>query len=308
MTLTREAYERARRFVEAHGRPLEIARLCFHFDGAPADQVLDELVTFQNADGGFGHALEPDCRIPESSALATSVAFQILREIDATTPNDMISAAMAYLLHTLDYTLLTWRIVPPAISSIPQAPWWNEEAHPSRPATFVLNPTAELVGYLYTFREQVPQATLSLLTDCVLSAVEGSNSMIMHDLLCCKRLTETERLEPTARNRLLSSLFRLLDKTVCRVPAQWSQYTLRPIQVAEDPGSPFAAALQDIIPQNLDYEVAAQQADGSWAPHWCWGDLHPQAWEKARLEWAGVLVVEKLVALKKYGRIQGILW
>jgi hypothetical protein len=306
MILDREACTRARRFVETHGRPLENARLRFHLDGAPMDDVLAELASFQNADGGFGRTLEPDCRLPESSALATSIAFQILREVGVAKPNAMTSATLRYLLHTLDETLLTWRIVPPTASTVPQAPWWNDEARPERPRAFVLNPTAELLGYLYTYREQVPQAILSSLSDRVLAMVDGAETMIMHDLLCCKRLAETERLDPTIRNRLLPPLLRLLDKTVCRVPSQWPSYTLRPIQIAEGPQSPFFAALQDIIPQNLDYEIAAQQTNGSWAPNWSWGDLYPEAWEQARLEWAGVLVVEKLVALKRYSRIQGV--
>ena len=81
MILSAAAFARARRFVATKARPLELARLRFHFDSAPAVAVLAELQKFQNADGGFGKALEPDLRASESSALATSVAFQIIREV-----------------------------------------------------------------------------------------------------------------------------------------------------------------------------------------------------------------------------------
>ena len=56
MILTRQAYERARRFVAAHGRALEAARLRLHFDGAPAAVALAELARYQNAHGCVARA------------------------------------------------------------------------------------------------------------------------------------------------------------------------------------------------------------------------------------------------------------
>ena len=41
---------------------------------------------FQNDDGGFGRALEPDFRLPASSAIATAVGFQYLREAGVASP------------------------------------------------------------------------------------------------------------------------------------------------------------------------------------------------------------------------------
>ena len=81
--LTSAAAGKARSFVEDEGRPLERAKLAFHLDGAGPDAVVSELAEFQNADGGFGHGLEPDLRTPATSALATTVGMQTLREVGA---------------------------------------------------------------------------------------------------------------------------------------------------------------------------------------------------------------------------------
>jgi len=306
MLLTQSAYRRARQFVAEFGRPLEIARLRVHFDGTPSQIVLDELEKFQNADGGFGRALESDLRIRESSALCTETAFQIWREIGSPRPGGCLVSAIPYLLQTLDSRHLSWRIVPRMAKPIPQAAWWNEDGMKERIA-YRLNPTAQLLGTLYDFRQDVPQDLLGALTDNVIQTLNESQEIVMHDFLCCKYLAETEGLDAGIRRSVLYHLERLLDTTVSRNPDEWSAYGLRPVQVADHMKSPFYPLLTYILPKNLDFEVAAQQEDGSWAPNWAWEDIYAQEWKKARQEWAGVLVVERLLLLHRYKRIEGFL-
>ena len=111
MKLSKEAFERAGNFVKQYGRPLEVARFAYHFEGGPADVVGAQLSSYQNRDGGFGHGLEPDLRTKNSSALATSVAFQMIREIPNHNLDEMIQAAVAYLIQSFDPQNSTWRII-----------------------------------------------------------------------------------------------------------------------------------------------------------------------------------------------------
>jgi hypothetical protein len=305
MYLTQRAYQQARLFVQEFGRPLENARLRVHFDGAPAQTVIAELEKFQNPDGGFGRGLEPDLRIQESSALGTETAFQIWREVKSPQPVGRLAAAIPYLLQTLDSRCLSWRMVPKITRPIPQAAWWNEEGRQER-VSYQLNPTAQLVGTLYDFRQEVSQDLLSALTNQVIHTLNESQEMIMHDFLCCKYLAETENLDPIIRKSLLYHLKRLLETAVNRNPDDWRHYSLRPVQVVENPLSEFYHDLADILPQNLDFEIANQQEDGSWAPNWEWDADYAQEWAKARLEWAGVLTVERLLVLRNFKRIEGI--
>ncbi len=66
------------------------------------------------------------------------------------------------------------------------------------------------------------------------------------------------------------------------------------------------AGLEEDVAANLDYEISSQNEDGSWTPAWSWGEAYPDDWEKARLEWAGVITLEKLLILKNFNRIEGI--
>lgn len=302
MRLTTEAFHRARKFVATCARPLEIARLRFHLGEGTADEVCEHLKTFQNNDGGFGNAIEPDVRAPESSALGTSIALQIGREISIDRTHPLVRSAIDYLVTTFDDSNTTWRIVPQSVEQSPHAPWWTQS---DRFDAFSLNPTAELLGYLVDHREYVPSSLLDAVSEKVLQSIVSAESVEMHDLLCCKRLAETGGLDASYREQLLDALSPHVTK-VSSDPADWANYSLRPLQVAESPQSPFFALLQSAIQGNLDYEITGQNPDGSWTPVWSWGDAYPEMWEKAKVEWAGMLTVDKLIILRDYGRIGGL--
>ena len=74
--------ERARNFIFTNALPLDLARWRFLFDDGSKRDVLKFLAGYQNADGGFGHPLEPDCWNPNSSPLQTWAATQIIKEIN----------------------------------------------------------------------------------------------------------------------------------------------------------------------------------------------------------------------------------
>jgi hypothetical protein len=303
--LPRESFEVSRSFLETRARPLEVARLAFHFDGAPAGSVLAALGKYQNPDGGFGQALEPDLRAPESSALCTSLAFQVFREVSAGPDESMVARALAYLLETLDRDRGHWRIIPAVAADSPHAPWWNQAGREEALDAFSLNPTAELLGYLIGLLEPAPADVVGPVTERVVARLEAQ-AIEMHELLCCLRLLQTQGLpeavlEPTRRR-----LGQLITEAVACDPADWQGYSLRPLQVAQGPDSPFLGGLERAVDQNLEFEIESQQADGSWAPTWSWGGAFPDAWETARQEWAGVLTLEKLLTLRRFGRIEGL--
>ena len=53
--------EQAGNFIYRNARPLDLARWQYLFEDGGRENVLNILASYQNEDGGFGHALEPDC-------------------------------------------------------------------------------------------------------------------------------------------------------------------------------------------------------------------------------------------------------
>lgn len=92
--LSRDAKARAKALIERHARPLEQRIYVYEFVQGPKDAIFEALKAFQNPDGGFGNALEPDLRLPDSSVLATTVGMQVLREFEAPADHPLVRGAL----------------------------------------------------------------------------------------------------------------------------------------------------------------------------------------------------------------------
>ena len=109
LRLRKALFEGSRSFILESARPLEIALFHYLFESGATDRVLEALGHNQNEDGGFGHALEPDLRSPESSALCTSIAFQTLRLVGARYTHPMVASGIRYLIDTLIWKMYSGR-------------------------------------------------------------------------------------------------------------------------------------------------------------------------------------------------------
>lgn len=70
----------AERFVLANARLLDRHRFAALRGTGSPERTLEALRPYRNADGGFGHALEPDVRSPDSEPTAALVALEVLLE------------------------------------------------------------------------------------------------------------------------------------------------------------------------------------------------------------------------------------
>lgn len=306
MQASSTVWSRAQAFMTTAARPLDQARFAYHFAGGSVEDVYKHLAPFQNADGGFGHALEPDLRLAESSALATSVALQSLRTVQAPADHPLVRNVMRYVVNTYDAVQQRWQIVPASVMDAPHAPWWEFDAElPQRFGQFLANPRAELLGYCYDYSALVPSELIEQLTPAVLTHLERApDEMEMHDLLCYARLLETRSLPGNVRAPLLAKLTRVVDSVVEREPQRWAEYGLQPLTIVSTPQSPFAALLADVIPANVDFLIAQQHADGSWGPNWTWGGSYPETWPSAEQDWKSALTLSTLQRLHAFRRIE----
>ncbi len=307
--LSPRQFHRACRFLKKEARPLDRALFEHRFEGAPADRVTKELAPYQNADGGFGHALEPDLRTPSSSALATGIGLHILKELKRPPRHLMVTRAVEFLLQTFDQEARVWRVTPGDANDYPHAPWWHDEDG-SLARTFddfVVIPRAQLVGLLHHYAEIVPGDWLGTVTEETVSTIErldeeafGGGDTLRYAL----DLAETDTLPHRFKARLLPRLRDLTRRIVCRKPAEWAGYCATPLKIAPSPDSAVADVLGDDLQRNLDYQIDHQTPEGTWEPTWTWGERYIQAWEQAKLEWQGHLTLETLTTLRAFARIE----
>jgi hypothetical protein len=309
-TLNRDSYNRARNFLKSKARRLDLAQFEQCFEGGLAKQVVSAIVSYQNEDGGFGQALEPDLRSPSSSAEASGIGLSMLKEIGVPSEHPMVQNAVQYLLATFNQGTSTWRVAPQDVNEYPHAPWWHDEGG-SLARTFDgyrIIPRAKIVGLLHHYADLVPEEFLSSITEQTVSDIEtidpfGSGGG--DDLVYALSLVEEETLAEEFRARVLTRLCAVVPEVVSQDPAEWGAYCISPLKIVTTPQSPVADLIWDAIQEHLDYQIDHQTPEGAWDPVWSWGEFYPQVWQGAKVEWQGHLTLETLTTLNAFGRIEG---
>jgi hypothetical protein len=298
--LSAARFAAAREFVRETGRPLDAALLALALgEGAP-DDALAALVAFQNADGGFGHGLEPDMASPASTAIATSIGLRLLTRLETPARRPTVVAAIEWLGGALDHEAGVWPIIGRDIDLAPHAPWWTwSETLGENWNGFRFNPTAEILAHLYRFGDLAPAAMLEAVeaglgrTLAEAELIEGA-----YDIKCALRLAEADGLPAD----LARPLDRLLRRSIAAHAADDEHAS--PFDAAPTPASPFADLAEGHIEPALTRLIAGQDADGGWSPFWDWSFVDAKAWAKAKSDWRGQLTREALETLLAHGRVE----
>ena len=305
--LTRDSFDKAKTFVIDQGRELDRRLLFYYFDDGTPTAVLEELASYQNQDGGFGNGLEPDLQLPDSSVVTTTIALRILREVKATSNDEIVRKAIQYLMAEYDSIQSRWPIVPQAVDEYPHAPWWNFENTADTFGNFLANPRAEVVGYLHEYHELVPIDLTKQLTVEVIEHIKMlPYKMNMYDFICYVHLVETADLPQSSRDTLAEILIQRAHYVVDHTPEELMEPSARPLWLASTPTSFLAETLKSEVDMNLDFDIEHQNSDGSWSPTWTWYGQYPEAWEQAKQHWQSCLTVEILKALKEFGRLESL--
>ncbi|MCA9521617.1 MAG: hypothetical protein KC609_11620 [Myxococcales bacterium] len=304
--LTRDALDRALSFLSNQGRPLERALTAWTLGHAGSEAVLTALDVFQQPDGGFGAALEPDFQLPGASVLATTVGLQHLSAIGAAATDRRVIAALGYLARTYDPELASWPLVPKNADDAPHAPWWSVgDDFAEKWRYFQGNPKPEVAGYLLTWPSLAPPTLSSVAEQAIAWLESWTDEVEMHDLVCFVRLLETPALAEGLRARLRERLTPAVEAAVATSPEQWASYGLQPLEVAASPSATFASSLADALEANLDWLLTQQGDDGAWAPSWSWFGLYDESWPTAERAWKSILTAKALGRLSAFGRLPG---
>lgn len=279
---------RAEIFLLGHARLLERRLFAHLFHEPDVAAVLAALRAYQNADGGFGNALEPDKRSPDGQPIDVEIALRVLRELGVA-PQDMVLPACEFLLSIstpeggVPFGL-------PSINQYPRAPWWAVDNDP--PAA--LNPTASIVALLTSLRVEHPW--IKAASSFCWRAIEQFDGDAFHDVMpvvmFLAAMSDDRRTEgelERIRKRIRGAV--AFDRAT-------PGYVKFPLDWAPRPDSPLRPIFEDAeIDNDLDSLAAAQANDGGWRINW---DTITPAVE---YEWRGWKTIEALTTLRAYGRL-----
>jgi hypothetical protein len=282
-------FDAAADFLAASARVLDRRVFQRLFLGGAAEPVRDAVAAYRNADGGFGHALEPDCRSAASQPAAVEMALRIMDLTDAWDER-LVRGAIDWLA-TIAPAEGGAAFVEPSVSQGPHAPWWvPAEGHPAS-----LIQTGQIAGLLYAHGFTHPW--LDGATRVMWSGIEElakPNGYEMFGVLAfLEHVPDRARAEQAFERvgeLLLSSGLVALD------PAAEGE-TFGVLAFASLPGS-IARRLFDapVIEAHLDHLAGAQGDDGGWTFNW------PSWSPAAEADWRGFITVDALRVLRANGR------
>lgn len=292
----------AKKYLQQNCRPLEIARFEYLFENGSSEKYFNELIKFQNFDGGFGHGLEPDSTHPESSPLATTLAFQYLSEIKNSDGN-IINKAIKYFENTYDASRHGWFAMDEKVNGFPHAIWWNWD--PVKKMTPIDenwgNPSAEIVGYLYKYQQYLTKLDINELMDFTVDYwVNKTEFSSEHETYCYIQLYKN--VDENHKKLLEPNLIKATKLQVKTDVESWKKYTPQPLHFASTPDFFLYDTLNEYIDNNLDFLIDTMTADGIWFPHWNWCQYETE-WGKAKIIWAGIITIRNLKILQEYNRV-----
>jgi hypothetical protein len=268
-------------------------RFAHLFRDAPVAPVVAALRAYQNADGGFGNALEPDKRCPDSQPVDVETALRVLDELE----DEAIwrDGRVEHVIGFLEEITTPEGGIPfvlPTVRAYPRAPWWETVDNP--PAS--TNPTASIVGLLRTHGVRHPWVERA--SDYCWRAIAEGATKEVHELAAILTFLENAPDRPRAEKELHRIAERLFAAGLVELDPAATGYVKKPLDWAPTPASWCHRLFDDrVIAANLDALMARQQPDGGWTIAW------PPLSPLVELEWRGFVTVEALKTLRAYGRL-----
>ena len=287
----RKTVAKAKEFVQKNARLLERYRFAFLFEEGSKAAALAALDAYQNEDGGYGNALEPDLRGPETQPIPVWTALGLLDEL-----RTVGGIRLHGILRCLDKIEIKGGGVPfvlPTANQSPHAPWWYSKAR-KQPAS--INPTAGIAGLLHKNRITSPWLVradkwcwkyIEQMADVNPYEMRVTLSFLDHVPDRAKAARHLERLRP-----------KILRKGVVELDVDSKAEVFRPLDYAPDPDSLSRKLFSEVeMERQLDGLERAQAPDGGWTVSFpIWTPI-------TEFEWRGVQTVEMLKVLQMNGRL-----
>jgi len=271
-------------FIWRAARLLDRHRYALLFADGSAKPVLEALRGYRNADGGFGHALEPDLRCPGSQPAPTLHALDVLKEAGAA-DSEMARDARAWIVSIADgdggipFVLA-------GFEDYPHAPWWSPQ-----PGSFL---TFELAAVLHG-SGIADDEWLDRATDWCWRSIDTNEQPSGYWLKNACRFLDNVPDEQRARAAIASLATRVGPSVLAGDGADGG---LRALDLSPRPGSRSRDLVSEAsIEAHLDAVESGQQEDGGWT-------FDFSAWSPAQTtEWRGVVTIGALTCLRDHGRL-----
>lgn len=310
-TLDSNAYREIKTWIHRNARDIELSIWKSVFENGGSEPVLSALAFYQNEDGGFGNALEPDNWNPDSSPYTTTFAINILNRIGfGDMRHPILQGIVRFLESGTHFSGNLWRFSIPSNDGHAHAPWWTYDEQANE--TESIGVTAEIAGFIighFGPGEEIHQRAVSA-ADAIIGKLKtqsrfgdmgvGGYCDLLHAI---QKAGLDERFDTEF---LLAAVKRLVNETIERDAAKWAHYGVRPSNYIDSPDSVFYKGNEEIVQKELDYLIDTRPGGGVWGITWSWFENNEKYGNEFAISenwWKSYKAIEKLAFLKNFGRL-----
>lgn len=297
LVFNRKDYLDSLNYIKEKGRKLDYL-LIKNLESDTEKEIIRELQKYQNEDGGFGNSLEPDLRLPSSSAVATEFAINILNDLRVRDENVYLSI-VKYLESTYDKEKKYWLITPPEVDEYPRAIWWN---HCDVEQFSRLNPTATFIGFMYKNAKGDTTIDLDWHINEINNYIKSKKieEFEAHELLCIIRFKSY--MPDSNQNEIENKINQVIEHIIEKNPEKWVNYSPEPVKYITSREHSLYSKYYDLVDENLDFIINSMNSDRAWSPKHQWYQFDDIFLKSAKPEWAGFFTYENIKTLKAFGR------
>jgi len=288
---------KAIKYVLENARPLELAVYKYFFENESKQAVIDELAEFQNTDGGFGHALEPDFFNPDSSPIATNDAIITLSRVNALDrDSEMVKGIVRYLEShdSFNEDKKRWLFAIDSNKDYPHAIWWEKKDD----GISKFNPSVSLAAFMVCYGkrtslyEEIIKEAIEYLKDGEISGDAVNCYLLAYELLTSHSIDDIVDL-----NAFKTSLSKAIENCICKDISKYGvEYVPMPSVIFT--GKYMEFITPEIIPLiNAEKDILGklQMEDGGFDITWKWYTPYTDEYEQARNWWRPRIAIEKLL-------------
>ncbi len=284
-----------------NARPYDLAKWNYLFGGGSKQAIVDEMLKYQNSDGGMGNGFESDMLCPLSAAIPTAEAIFQAYEYGLDCNSDWMKRILAYLENTVKDIPKYWEDCPKESMDYPHAPWWDYEPC----AAFSPNPCAVIASSFVRYgTERQTELGYKIADDC-LKLLLGDGFCGDHDTLNIKTLVEQliAMNSPLVTDEVMAAMRRRILENTCFDASKYNEYYFTPLDYVSSPDSVWYDTVKHGIDQTFDFWFDNINGEGVWTPNFSWG-IDSDTARQVTKNWTGYIIVKRAKILLNFGRIE----
>lgn len=287
--------------MHANARPYDTAKWDYLFNKGKKDDIVKEMLKYQNADGGMGSGFEADILCPLSAAIPTAEAIFQAYEYDLDCNSQWFGRILNYFESTVQNIPSFWEEIPKEAMDYSHAPWWNYMPC----IKFSPNPCAVIASALIRYGTD-NQKTLgyNIANDCF-KLLLGNDACMEHDTLNIQALVEQLIAidSPLITDEIITATKKRILENTCFDVSQYNNYYFTPLDYVFSPDSMWYDTVKHGIEQTIDFWLDSINNEGVWTPNFAWG-VDNDISNKVTRNWTGYLTVKRAKILLNFNRIE----